>query len=274
MGKILSEKENKLGYSKFDIIIESIFLIGIIYLFLKLKDSLPDILCIFMVKYFLFDLITFIFRNKIDKSKESDYWISIINYWFYIILTACINMYLKVDIEFLTLAIIFLTIYYRAYDLVFYSTLTPFSKKTLFLIFIIILLTVIMINDGIYNFLLAILTCIIGLIDVKGIQKLLDIEIKSGYELDEARIIKNKFSIIKMLLVIYPAMGIGNYIIAKFHEFADINYPNIGNNDIIITISLKLIIALYCYIFISEVFSSKNLKKFIESSYIKPIEKK
>lgn len=255
--------------SKFNISLEIIFLIVNIYLFVCFRNLFPRFLKFFMVIYLFFDFVTVLFREKIDKLINLDYdWISIVNYWSYVVLNTCMNVFGKVEIGFFIFVIIFLALYYRTYDLVYYSKLTPFSNKTLFLIFILILITMTFMTDGIYNFLLAILTCIIGFIDVSSIQKLLNLDIEDGTELDEGKLIKNKFSIIKILLVIYPAMGIGNYIIEKFHEFAGINYPNIGNTDMITAISLKLIIALICYVLISEIFSSKRLKTFIENSYI------
>lgn len=255
--------------SKFNISLEIIFLIVNVYLFVCFRNLFPRFLKFIMVIYLFFDFITMLFREKIDKLINLDYdWISIVNYWSYVVLNTCMNVFGKVEIGFFIFVIIFLALYYRAYDLVYYSKLTPFSNKTLFLIFILILITITFMTDGIYNFLLAILTCIIGFIDVSSIQKLLNLDIEAGAEFDEGKLIRNKFSIIKILLVIYPAMGIGNYIIEKFHEFAGINYPNIGNTDMITAISLKLIIALICYVLISEIFSSKRLKTFIENSYI------
>lgn len=275
MRDILLRIQNKFNENRFDLSLEFIFLIVFAFLFFHLKKLLHLDILIFMVIYFLFDLWTMIFREKIEESDILNHDLMLfVNYASYIIITTFINIYEKDDISFITFAIIFLTVYYRYYHLVYNYKLTPFSNKTLFLIFILILITMIVITDSIYNFLLAILTCIIGLVDVKSIQKLLNIEIKEGYEIDEGKIISNKFSIIKMLLVIYPTMGIVNYIIENFHDFAGINYPDISNKDMITIISLKLILALVFYIIISEVFSRKNLKNFIESSYIKPIENK
>ena len=272
MREILIRTQNKFNENKFDVSLEFIFLIVFALLFFHLKKLLPLIILIFMVIYFLFDLCTMIFRDKIEESDILNHdFMLFVNYASYIIITTCINIYGKDDISFITFAIIFLTVYYRYYHLVYNYKLTPFSNKTLFLIFILILIIMAVMTDGIYNFLLAILTCIIGLVDVKSIENLLNLEIKDGYEIDEGKIISNKFSIIKMLLVIYPAMGIGNYIIDNFHDFAGINYPYISNKDMITVISMKLMLALVFYIIISEVFSRKRLKSFIENSYVSKI---
>ena len=272
MGNLLERIQNKFNENKFDVSLEFIFLIVFALLFFHLKKLLPLIILIFMVIYFLFDFCTMIFRDKIEESDILNYdFMLFVNYASYILITTFINIYENDDISFITFAIIFLTVYYRYYHLVYNYKLTPFSNKTLSSIFILILITMIVITDSIYNFLLAILTCIIGLVDVNSIQKLLNIEIKEGHEIDEGKIIRNKFSIIKMLLVIYPSMGIGNYIIENFYDFAGINYPDISNKDMITVISIKLMLALVFYIIISEVFSRKRLKSFIENSYISKI---
>lgn len=264
----------------FDILMEFIFLIlqGIvishIYKLNKLNVSPPSRIIFFLfLIYIVCDTLLLILEyvkcEKISKFKLFRF--SLINYMVYFILTVLYNFNQILFDKYIYYIIVY-SLIYRAYVFIYFEDLTHFSNIALSITFVIIIFLIISMDESMYNYLLVILTFIISIVDKNTLLNLFkvqtDKEIDSK-EFNEIQFFQDKFNILKILIIIYPTIGICDFLFNNFYTFIGINkcFDKLQYNVFIL--QLRFLVAFSLYFILSTFFSSKFFKNYIDNKYFK-----
>ena len=158
---------------------------------------------------------------------------------------------------------------YRVYDMCYYGEVTPFSNTTLFIVFIFLISGFIIIDDQLYNVILAIVTFLIGAINEKSLDTIYDLGLSgTNMKFNDKKFTYHKFNLLKIILSIYPAIFISNFILRNFSEFIGISIFSLNFSDQILFSEIRVAIFGGSLMVINFIFREENIKKILKQNYI------
>lgn len=165
--------------------------------------------------------------------------------------------------------LILLSTIYRVYDMYYYGDITPFSNITLFFIFVILIGGFVVIDDQIYNIILAIATFLIGTIDEKSLDIIYDLDLSDeNIKFDKKKFLVDKFSLLKIVMSIYPAIFMSNIILTSFSKIYNISDALSKFSSKIVFSEIRVVIFSVFLLVINIIFKDDRVKKFINDNYI------
>lgn len=264
----------KIKDNRLNIILEVIFIIFNVYILycylisdmIKLEGYIRFMLVIISI---IANFILFVYRiHNFDEINTDK-----IFFWSFIF-TEFYNISLGYLIAEKTLidsvgVLILLSTIYRVYDMYYYGDITPFSNITLFLIFVVLIVGFTFIDDQIYNIILAIATFLIGTIDEKSLDTVYDLGMSDkDIIFDKRKFLLDKFSLLKIVMSIYPAIFISNILLSNFSTIIGISESLSNYPDKIVFSEIRVAIFAVDLLVIDIIFKDDRVKKFINDNYI------